>query len=122
MSDRKELSLRILLGQFGYSVEGKLNHRREHFTFEAILEDFRPTDPALHHLGLIIRGADVKGQENLSAESVGLRAIAQGFALSGISDEVRLEREFPIYDALLKMAYYLLLCRSFRRLPPPEER
>jgi hypothetical protein len=44
----------------------------------------------------------VKGQEQVSAESVGLRAIEQGFALSGISDEERLEREFPIYDALFE--------------------
>ena len=42
----------------------------------------------------------MKGQEHVSPESVGLRAIAQGFALSGISDEERLAREFPIYDAL----------------------
>ena len=82
--------------------EVKLNHREERCTFEAILEDYRLTDPALHRLGLIVRGADVKGQEQVSAESVGLRAIAQGFALSGISDEERLEREFPIYDALLE--------------------
>jgi hypothetical protein len=82
--------------------EVKLNHRGERCTFEAILEDYRLTDPALHRLGLIVRGADVKGQEQVSAESVGLRAIAQGFALSGISDEERLEREFPIYDPLLE--------------------
>jgi len=82
--------------------EVRLNHRGERCTFEAILEDYRLTDPALHRLGLIVRGADVKGQEQVSAESVGLRAIAQGFALSGISDEERLEREFPIYDALLE--------------------
>jgi len=29
-----------------------------------------------------------------------LRAIAQGFALKGVSDEERLAREFPMYDAL----------------------
>jgi hypothetical protein len=28
------------------------------------------------------------------------RAIAQGFALTGVSDEERLAREFPMYDAL----------------------
>ena len=82
--------------------EVKLNHRGERCTFEAILEDYKLTDPALHLLGLIVRGADVKGQELVSPESVGLRAIAQGFALFGISDEERLEREFPIYDALFE--------------------
>jgi hypothetical protein len=80
--------------------EVKLNHRGDRCTFEAILEDYNLSEPALHRLALIVRGADVKGQEHVSPESLGLRAIAHGFALSGISDEERLAREFPIYDAL----------------------
>jgi hypothetical protein len=80
--------------------EVKLNHRGERCTFEAILEDYKITDPVLRRLGLIVRGADVRGQEHVSPESVGLRAIARGFALTGISDEERLAREFPVYDAL----------------------
>jgi hypothetical protein len=84
--------------------EVKLNHRGERCTFEAILEDYKLAEPALHRLALIVRGADVKGQEHVAAESVGLRAIAQGFAASGISDEERLAREFPIYDALYEYA------------------
>jgi hypothetical protein len=81
-------------------VEVKLNHRGERCTFEAILEDYRLSDPALLKLGRIVRGADVKGQEQVAPESLGLRAIAQGFSLLGISDEERLAREFPMYDAL----------------------
>ena len=84
--------------------EVQLNHREERCTFEAILEDYKLTDPALRRLGLIVRGADVKGQEQVSPESLGLRAIAHGFALSGISDEERLVREFPVYDALFEYA------------------
>jgi hypothetical protein len=44
----------------------------------------------------------VKEQEKICAESDGLRAIAHGFAFSGIGDEERLAREFPIYDALFE--------------------
>lgn len=80
--------------------EVKLNHRGERCTFEAILEDYRLTDPVLHRLGRIVRGADVKGQEHIAPESRGLRAIAEGFAALGITDEERLAREFPVYDAL----------------------
>jgi hypothetical protein len=82
--------------------EVKLNHRGERCTFEAILEDYHLSDPALHRLGLIVRGADVKGQEQASPESPGLRAIAHGFAASVSRDEERLVYEFPIYDALLE--------------------
>jgi len=88
--------------------EVKLNHRGERCTFEAILEDYKLSDPALHRLALIVRGADVKGQEHVSAESLGLRAIAEGFAASGISDQERLAREFPVYDALYEYVSHQL--------------
>jgi hypothetical protein len=78
----------------------KLNHRGPRCSFEAILEDFKLTDVALQTLGLIVRAADVKGQESVAPEGIGLRSIAQGFAALGISDEERLVRQFPIYDAL----------------------
>ena len=78
----------------------KLNHRSERCTFEAILDDFGLADPPLRRLGEIVRAADVKGQEHVAAEGVGLRAIAVGFATLGLSDHERLERQFPVYDAL----------------------
>jgi hypothetical protein len=84
--------------------EVKLNHRGERCAFEAILDDYNLTDAALHRLRLIVRGADVQGQEQASRESLGLRAIAQGFAISTGSDEERLAHEFPICDALLEYA------------------
>ena len=82
----------------------KLNHRGDRCTFEAILEDFKLTDPALERLGRIVRAADVKGQEHVAPEGLGLRAVAEGFAALGISDEERLTREFPMYDALYEYA------------------
>jgi hypothetical protein len=78
----------------------KLNHRGSRCSFEAILEDYSLADPALQRLALIVRAADVKGQETVAPEGIGLRSIAQGFVALGISDEERLDRQFPIYDAL----------------------
>jgi hypothetical protein len=78
----------------------KLNHRENRCTFEAILEDHALADPALRRLGLIVRSADIKGQESAAEEGLGLRAIAHRFALMGLSDEQRLLRQFPLYDAL----------------------
>jgi hypothetical protein len=85
-------------------AEVTLNHRGDRCTFEAILEDFKMTDPGLERLGRIVRAADVKGQEHVAPEGLGLRAIAEGFALLDISDEERLNREFPLYDALYAYA------------------
>jgi hypothetical protein len=84
--------------------EVKLNHRGDRCTFEAILEDFNLADAALHRLGQIVRAADVKGQEHVVAEGLGLRAIAEGFASLGLSDEERLRLQFPVYDALYEFA------------------
>jgi len=78
----------------------KLNHRGPRCSFEAIIEDYAISDLAVQRLGLIVRAADVKGQESVAAEGIGLRSIAQGFAAMGLSDEERLVRQFPVYDAL----------------------
>ncbi len=82
----------------------KLNHRGIRCTFEAIIEAYAVSDPALQKLALIVRAADVKGQENAAPEGIGLRSIAQGFAALGLSDEERLVRQFPVYDALYARA------------------
>jgi hypothetical protein len=78
----------------------KLNHRGPRCTFEAIIEDYAVSDATLIRLALIVRAADIKGQEGVAAEGIGLRSIAQGFAAMGLSDEDRLALQFPIYDAL----------------------
>ncbi len=85
-------------------AEIKLNHRGERCTFEAIIEDYKISDPALGRLALIVRSADVKGQEQVAAEGIGLRSIAEGFAALGLSNEERLARQFPVYDALYEYA------------------
>lgn len=82
----------------------KLNHRGERCSFEAIIEDFKVSAPGLERLALIVRAADIKGQEHVAPEGAGLRAIAEGFAALGLSDEERLQYGFAIYDALLRHA------------------
>ena len=84
--------------------EVKLNHRGERCSFEAIVEDFKLHDPALGRLALIVRAADMKGQEHVAGEGIGLRAMADGFAAMGLSDEEKLARQFPVYDALYEYA------------------
>jgi len=82
----------------------KLNHRGPRCTFEAIIEDYSISDVAVRRLALIVRAADIKGQEGVAPEGIGLRSIAQGFAAMGLSDEDRLARQFPVYDALYAFA------------------
>ena len=55
-------------------------------------------------LALNVRAADIKGPESVSAEGLGLRAIAEGFVAIQLNDEERLARGFPTYDALYEYA------------------
>jgi len=84
--------------------EVKLNHRGVRCSFEAIIEDYHLQAPGLERLALIVRAADVKGQEQAAPEGIGLRAMAQGFAAMGFSDEELLVMQFPVYDALYEYA------------------
>lgn len=90
----------------------RLNHRGHRCTFEALLEDYHLSCFALGQLALIVRAADVRGQESVAAEGLGLRALAEGFAALGFSDEERLVKQFPIYDALYEY------CRTRKRGQP----
>ena len=78
----------------------KLNHRGERCTFEAFIEDYHLNETGLRLLALIVRAADIKGQEHVAPEGLGLRAIADGCQGMGLSDEDRLAKQFPMYDAL----------------------
>jgi hypothetical protein len=80
--------------------EVKLNHRGVRCSFEAIVEDYHLQAPGLERLALIVRAADVKGQEQAAPEGIGLRAMALGFSAMGLADEELLVRQFPVYDAL----------------------
>ncbi|MGH9815410.1 MAG: chromate resistance protein ChrB domain-containing protein [Candidatus Acidiferrales bacterium] len=80
--------------------ELKFTHHDGLCTFEVLIREYRLQDAALNRLARIVHGADIKGEEHTAAEAWGLRAIAEGFAALGTSDEQRLERGFPIYDAL----------------------
>jgi hypothetical protein len=53
----------------------------------------------LQKLARIVRGADTDAKD-LTPESRGLDAIAEGFRLVHQDDHQQLEREFPVYDAL----------------------
>ncbi len=64
------------------------------------VRDYSISDAAVQRLALIVRAADIKAQEGVAPEGIGLRSIAQGFAAMGLSDEDRLARQFPVYDAL----------------------
>jgi hypothetical protein len=77
----------------------ELGHRGTECSFDAIIKKYKLIDPALNRLALIVRGADTNAKE-LTPESKGLEAIAEGFRLVYDDDHDLLERELSVYDAL----------------------
>ncbi len=77
----------------------EFSHDGELCSFDAFLKKFHLKDPALEELALIVRGADTDAKD-LTPESRGLVAIAEGFRLVYEDDREQLERELPVYDAL----------------------
>ena len=86
-------------------------HNGPECSFDAIMKKYKLTDPALHRLALIIRGADTAAKD-LTPESRGLEAIAEGFRIIYRDDHELLEREMSVYDALY--AY----CQSIEERKP----
>jgi hypothetical protein len=87
-------------GAIPFDVPGvELGHHGQECSFDAIIRKHKLTDPALAQLALIVRGADTDAKD-LTPESRGLEAIAEGFRLVYQDDREQLERELPVYDAL----------------------
>jgi hypothetical protein len=77
----------------------ELGHHGPECSFDAIIKKYNLTDRALERLALIVRGADTAAKE-LTLESAGLEAIAEGFRIIYRNDHELLEREMSVYDAL----------------------
>jgi hypothetical protein len=87
-------------GAIPFDVPGaELGHRGAECSFDAIIRKYALTDPALGELARIVRGADTAAKD-LTPESRGLEAVAEGFRLVYRDDHELLERELPVYDAL----------------------
>jgi hypothetical protein len=83
----------------------RYTHREGLCTFEVLIEDYDlGADPALALMARVVHGADVSEDQDATAQSAGLLAIADGFALLGVDDQRQLELELPVYDALYAWA------------------
>jgi len=77
----------------------ELGHHGEECTFDAIVRKYGLTNPELRELAEVVRGADT-ANINLTPESPGLKAIAEGFRLISKDDFDNMSKQFPVYDAL----------------------
>jgi hypothetical protein len=94
------LSVAEQTGAIPYDVPGvELGHHGPECSFDAIIAKYDLSDPALLRLARIVRGADTPAKD-LTPESQGLEAIAEGFRLLYEADHEQLAAESIVYDAL----------------------
>ena len=83
-----------------FDVEGvELSHEGSRCSFDAFLDKYRLTDPALHELALIVRGADTE-RLDLAPQCAGLLAVSLGLSHNFADDHEQLRHGFVLYDAL----------------------
>ena len=83
-----------------YDIPGvELSHVGELCSFDAFLKKYRLSEPALHQLARIVRGADTS-RLDLTPQSAGLYAISLGLSQRFTDDHEMLAHGLIIYDAL----------------------
>lgn len=94
-------------GAISFDAPGaRYTHRDGRCTFEVLVDEFTIADPAVPVMARVIHGADVAEDRDVTAESPGLLAIAEGFAMLGLEDQRQLELELPVYHALYAWAQH----------------
>jgi hypothetical protein len=93
-------------GAIPFDVEGvELSHEGPLCSFDAFLTKYALTDPALHQIATIVRGADT-ARLDLAPQAAGLLAISLGLSAMFDDDHQQLAHGFVMYDALYAWSRY----------------
>lgn len=90
----------------------ELSHRGEKCSFDAIIEKYKLSDPALLELAKIVRAADTN-RADIAPESIGLEAIAAGSMMIANDDHEAIEKQAYLYDALYAYCRLRLVKRKY---------
>jgi len=87
-------------GAIPFDIPGvELSHAGELCSFDAFLQKYRLTDPALQQMAVIVRGADT-GRLDIAPQAAGLYAISLGLSRNFTDDHEMLKHGMVVYDAL----------------------
>lgn len=113
-------------GAIPYDSKGaELGHHGDKCSFDAIIEKYKLTDPALFELAKIVRAADTDKMV-LAPESTGLEAIASGSMMLAKDDYEAIEKQAYVYDSLYAYCKLQLVKRKYaseiEKLDPKQRR
>jgi hypothetical protein len=95
------LGVAEVTGGHSFDAPGaRYTHRDGLCSFEVLVEEYEIDDPAVALLARIVHGADVAEDIDVTPQSAGLKAIAEGFSFAEADDQRQLALELPVYDAL----------------------
>jgi hypothetical protein len=95
------------LGAIPYDLPGaEYTHKGDHCTFDFIIRKHKLSDPALHQIALIVRGADTDRFE-IAPQAAGLWSISAGLSYNYRDDHEMLAIGMKIYDALYSWAAHV---------------
>jgi len=87
-------------GATPYDIPGvEMTHEGEFCSFDTFLRKYHLTDPALHQLAVIVRGADT-ARLDLAPQAPGLLALSLGLSQVFTDDHEMLRHGMVMYDAL----------------------
>lgn len=87
-------------GATPFDIPGaELSHQGESCSFNTFLKKYELTDPALHDLAIIVRGADTD-RHDLAPQCAGLLSISLGLSHNFSDDHEMLKHGLVMYDAL----------------------
>ncbi len=81
------------------AADVELTHHGDKCSFDAIIEKYKITDPAVLELARIVRAADTDKMD-AAPEAAGLEAIMTGFGITSKDDYETIAKASPVYDAL----------------------
>jgi AraC-like DNA-binding protein len=100
------LSKSIELNAIPFDIPGvEFTHYNDECTFDYFIKKYDITDPAVHTIATIVRGADTD-RHDIAQQSSGLWAISAGLADLAKDDYDLLNKGMLIYDALYNWARY----------------
>ena len=91
----------------------ELGHHGDKCSFDAIVEKYKITDPAVLKVAKIVRAADTDKME-MAPEAAGLEAVMTGFGIVSKDDYETIAKASPVYDAFYTNCKLKLIRQKYK--------